>query len=69
MDFKGSKLIFPYYLLNILQKMASTVQSTIGKHDYILFHHVLVKILVQHQLSLIGKDWDQFLNENVFYPE
>ena len=44
--------------------MAHSVQSTIGNPDRSLFPHGLIKILIQHQLSLSCKSWDEFLVEN-----
>ena len=44
--------------------MAHSVQSTIGNPDMSLFHHSLIKILIQHQLSLSCRSWDEFLVEN-----
>ena len=41
--------------------MAHSVQTTIGNPDRSLFHHGLIKILIQHQLSLSCKSWDEFL--------
>ena len=61
---KGCKLNLPFYLLQSLKKMAHSVQNTIGNSDRSLFHHGLIKILVQHQLSLICKSWDELLAEN-----
>ena len=43
--------------------MAHSVQTTIGNLDRSLFHHGLVKIIIQHQLSLNCKSWDEFLIE------
>ena len=43
--------------------MAHLVQTTIGNIDISLFHHGLVKIIIQHQLSLNAKSWDEFLIE------
>ena len=60
---KGCKLNLPFYLLQSLRKMAHSVQTTIGNPDRSLFHHGLVKILIQHQLSLNCKSWDEFLIE------
>ena len=54
MAFKGSKLILPYFLFKSLQKMAIAVQSTLAEQDRIIFHHGLVKVLVQYQLSFIN---------------
>ena len=61
---KGCKLNLPFYLLQSLKKMAHSVQSTIGNPDRSLFHHSLIKILIQHQLSLSYRSWDEFLVEN-----
>ena len=41
--------------------MAHTMQNTIGDLDRSLFHHGFIKILVQHQLSLVGRSWDELL--------
>ena len=60
---KGSKLNLPFYLLQSLKKMAHSVQNTIGNPDRILFHHGLIKILIQHQLSLSCKSWDGVVEE------
>ena len=60
---KGFKINLPFYLLQSLKKMAHSVQTTIGNPDRSLFHHGLIKILIQHQLSLSCKSWDEFLVE------
>ena len=44
--------------------MAHSVQNVVGNPNISLFHHGLIKILVQHQLSLIGRSWDELLAEN-----
>ena len=66
MAFKGSKLNLPYFLFKSLQKMAIVVQSTIAEQDRSLFHHGLVKILVQYQLYFINVTWYQFLSKTSF---
>ena len=65
---KGSKLNILVDLLQILNKMAHSVQNTIGNPNRIFFHHVLIKILIQHQLSLSCKSWDEFLVESKLGP-
>ena len=40
------------------------MQSTIGNPNRSLFHHGMIKILIQHQLSLSCRSWDKFLVEN-----
>ena len=51
-------------MFNSLEKMAHSIQRTRGNKDRSLFHHVIINILIQYQLSLIVKNWDQFLVEN-----
>ena len=46
--------------------MAIMVQRTIGNQGCSLFHHGLIKMLVQYQLVTVGKTWDEFLKENDF---
>ena len=64
MALKGLKLNPPYFLLHSLHKKAIMVQRTIGNQDRNIFHHDLIKMLVQYQLVTIGKTWDEFLKEN-----
>ena len=66
MAFNGSKLNLPFFLLHSLKRMVHTVQNTRGDVERSLFHHGLLKILFQHQLSLFGRSWDEFLDENDF---
>ena len=51
-------------MIQILKETAHSLQNTVGNPDRSLFHHGLIKILVQHQLSLIGRSWDELLAEN-----
>ena len=46
--------------------MAITVQRTTGNQDHILFHHGLIKMMVQYQLDMVGRTWDEFLKDNGF---
>ena len=66
MALKGLKLNFPYFLLHSLHKMAITVQRTTGNQDHILFHHGLIKIMVQYLLATVRRTWDEFLKDNGF---
>ena len=73
MALKGSNLNFPYFLLSSLEKMATIVQNTIEVQDQSLLHLWLIKICVKYQLSINGKNWDQFLaindlGHNEFWP-
>ena len=44
--------------------MATAVQNAIEVWDQSFLHLGLIKILVQYQLSINGKNWDQFLAKN-----
>ena len=46
--------------------MYYVVKKTVGNQDWTLFHHGLIKVLIQFQLSTIDMSWDQFLVENGF---
>ena len=59
---QGCRLNLPFYLWQSLKKMSQAVQS-FNNPDRSIFHHGLVKIIVQHQLYLNGKTWDEFLTE------
>ena len=66
--FIGSKLNLPCFMFNSLEKIVIAVHSTIRNRDHNMFNHGLIKMLVQYQLSLIGKKWDQFRVDNGFVP-
>ena len=59
---RGCKLNFPLYLCQSLKKMPQAVRS-LSNPDRSLFHHGLIKIIVQNQLSVNGKSWDGFLTD------
>ena len=44
--------------------MAQAVQTTIADFDRIFIHHGLPKIVVQYQLSLVGRSWKESLVGN-----
>ena len=66
MALKGLKLNMPYFLLHSLHMMAVTVQRTTSNHDRGLFHHGLIKMMVQYHLATVGRTWDDFLKDNGF---
>jgi len=66
MHFLEEELNFPYFLLQSLRKMASSVQKRIQFLETTLYHHGLVKILIEHHLSKLGDNWDNFLVRNDF---
>lgn len=66
MHFLEEELNFTYFLLQSLKKMASSVQKRIEFLETTLYHHGLVKILIEHHLRKIGDNWDNFLVRNHF---
>lgn len=56
----------PYFLLNSLKKMSTTVQKNLEDIEPHLYHHGLVKILVEKQLKEKKDTWEQFLVRNFF---
>jgi len=47
---EGQTLNLPYFLLLSLKRMSITVQKHIGNIEPHLYHHGLVKILIEDQL-------------------
>ena len=56
----------PFFLLNCLRKMATNVQKKIESIETTMYHHGLVKILVEFHLKSIGDTWEDFLVRNFF---
>jgi len=56
----------PYFLLNSLKKMSTNVQKRIQLIENTLYHHGLIKILVEFHLQSIGDNWESFLVINHF---
>jgi hypothetical protein len=62
LHFTGKQpLNMPFYLLNILTKMASKVQAKPQKDSNSLFHHGLIKLIVLEVLRKMNKTWDYLL--------
>jgi hypothetical protein len=67
MHLKGEKpLNIPYYFLNILTKMAKSIQRQTKNVERSLYHHGLIKLVVKHELSKKGIGWSEFLASNGF---
>jgi hypothetical protein len=64
--FKGHAINFPYFLLNILKKMAYSIQHSHRNIDKILYHHGMVKILLETKLHKKNDNWEAFLVRNHF---
>ena len=58
----------PYHLLHSLQKMSMRVKKNKNK-ERSMYHHVLIKMLVEHELHPRGQLWNIFLWENEFISE
>ena len=58
----------PYYLLHSLHKMSMQVKKNKNK-ERIMYHHGLIKMLVEHELQQKGQSWNIFLWENGFILE
>jgi len=56
----------PYFLLNSLGKMATNVQNKVQCIESTMYHHGLVKILVEFHLQSTGDEWESFLIRNHF---
>ena len=62
----GHTLNFPHFLLSSLKKMSFTVQKHVGNIEPHLYHHGLIKILIEDQLKKTKDTWEQFLTRNYF---
>jgi len=51
---KQCVISIPYFLLQILTKMSKTIQKQKGNEDKSLYHFVLIKILIEHELQRRG---------------
>jgi len=56
----------PYFLLSSLKKMSITLQKNLDEVEPHLYHHGLVKILIEKQLKERNDTWEQFLIRNFF---
>ena len=56
----------PFFLLNSLRRMASNVQKKTQFIDATMYHHGIIKILIEFHLKSIGDTWENFLIRNHF---
>ena len=56
----------PFFLLNSLRRMATNVEKKIESIETTMYHHGLVKILVEFHLRSVGDTWEAFLARNFF---
>ena len=67
MHFMGEHTInLPYFLLSSLKKMSATVQKHVGNIEPHIYHHGLIKILIEEQLKIRKDTWEKFLIRNHF---
>ena len=62
----GNEINFPYFLLCSLIKLASSIQIESKSIDNSLYHHRLIKILINEHLEANEKNWQDFLVWNHF---
>ena len=58
----------PYYLLHSLHKMSMQVKKRKNK-EISMYHHGIIKMLVEHELQHKGQSWNIFLWDNGFISE
>lgn len=63
---EGQTLNFPHFLLLSFKKMSIIVQKHIGNIEPHLYHHGLIKVLIEDQLKKNKDTWEQFLTRNYF---
>jgi len=63
---ENESINLPYFLLNSLRKMSTTVQKNIDDVEPHLYHHGLIKILVENHLKEREDTWEKFLVRNFF---
>jgi len=63
---ENQTLNLPYFLLLSLKKMCTTVQKNIEHIEPHLYHHGLVRILIEDQLKKNKDTWERFLVRNYF---
>lgn len=59
-------LNLPFFLLNSLRRMETNVQKKVESIETTLYHHGLVKILVEFHLRSVGDTLEDFLVRNFF---
>ena len=59
-------LNFPHYLVRSLSKMSSAIKKGSKNISHNLFHHGLVRMLIERELSKHNRSWDEFIESNGF---
>jgi len=63
---EGNEINLPYFLLNSLRKMSSNTQRKIQFIENIMYHHGLVKMLIEAHLEKLEDNWESFIIRNNF---
>ena len=64
--FIGFPINLPYYLLHSLFKMSNAIKKGPKHVSHSLFHHGLVRMLIENELMKSGRSWEQFIEANGF---
>ena len=64
--FLGFPINLPYYLVQSMKKMSSAIKKGLKNISHSLFHHSLVRMLIERELSKQNWSWDDFLEHNGF---
>ena len=56
----------PYYLVQSMTKMSSAIKKGPKNISHSLFHHVLVRMFIERELSKQNRSSDEFLESNGF---
>ena len=64
--FLGLPINLPYYLVQSMTKMSLAIKKGPKNIGRSLFHHGLVRMLVERELSKWNQSWDDFLEQNGF---
>ena len=62
----GNEINFPYLFLSSLRKIASSVQRETSSLDNALYHHGIIKILIEAHLESKRDNWHKFPVHNHF---
>ena len=68
MHFLEEEFNLPFFLLHSLKKMASSVQKRVKFLETTLYHHGLVKILIEYHLRKMGEIGRASCRERVSSP-
>ena len=64
--FLGRPINLPYYLVQSMTKMSVAIKKGPKNIGRSLFHHGLIRMLVELELSKWNQSWDYFLEQNSF---